>query len=664
MEMRTHVLMSVAFAAFAAGAAVRDDFDIRDYGGSVTKAAEAAAQAGGGRIFVPPGVWKSGTIWLKDHCELHVSKGATILGSTHPEDYNRNDVFPENFWCAGEEWSGGHLVLAYKATDVAITGEGVIDGNGPAFFGEPDYDSWFPGYKYGLKLFPKDRTWYRPGPMVAMFLTKGIRLEGVTLKNTPCWTAHFRCCDGLDVRNVTIDADRTIANSDGFSIDCTKNVVVKGCTVKTGDDAFAIRASCERHAEKNACENIRIEDCDVWTCCFGIRYGIGMGTIRNVEVRNCRFHESGWVFTFSPTWEGGRKGVYFENIRHYGCTGDQCDMPLRYFPSTIDTRIENVLFENCHFSSLEPVTCYGDKVGVYTNIVFRDCSRKPLEKINVRYSLKWDREHRNRSRAFARLLDGMDVAVRIENCEATNRFEGALLLSFDDRGFAGWKEATPVFAKYGAHATFFVSGEIDNDAVSAMKYLKERGHSVGLHGLKHADADTAIAEKGAAAYYAADILPQLESCNVSYVSVKSFAYPNCRFTDESDALFRSKWWAERVRGGLDEATPFDPKGELQSTRKPLVTNDAVFMPASEIERRYRIDTILVGEAYHTDIEEILACIRRAKDRKEVLSITSHKIGPGARFINMKTEWLEKILACAKEIGFPVLGFDELPAFKK
>ena len=87
--MRT--MLTVALAAYAAIASSAEpqgktDFNILDYGGNVARAAEAAAQAGGGRIVVPSGVWKSGTIWLKDHCELHLEKGATILGSEKAAD--------------------------------------------------------------------------------------------------------------------------------------------------------------------------------------------------------------------------------------------------------------------------------------------------------------------------------------------------------------------------------------------------------------------------------------------------------------------------------------------------------------------------------------------------------------------------------------------------
>ena len=227
---------------------------------------DAVAAKGGGRVEIPAGEWLTGSLELKSGVELHLARGAVLKGSAARTDYNADDVFPENPSNAGEEWSGGHLVYAYRAKDIAITGGGTIDGNGPAFFGDCQYN-WRPlGYKYGIKLFPTDREWFRPGFMVALFQCRNIRIEDVTLANTPCWTCHIRCSDGVAIRGVTIDADRTIANSDGFSIDCTRNVTVEKCVIKTGDDGFAIRASCRHHAVTNVCENIAVRDCDVWSC--------------------------------------------------------------------------------------------------------------------------------------------------------------------------------------------------------------------------------------------------------------------------------------------------------------------------------------------------------------------------------------------------------------
>ena len=656
--------MRMLFATFlAAMVAQGADFNVRAFGAkgdgaskdtaAIQRAVDAANAAGGGRVVLDAGTYLSGTIWLKDGVELHLATGAVVKGSTDRADYNRNDVFPENFWSDGEEWSGGHLVLAYKAKDVSITGEGVIDGNGPAFFGECEEDSRFPWYKYGLKLHPKDRSWFRPGPMVAMFLSKNIRLSGVTLANTPAWTAHFRCCDGLDIRNVTIDADRTIANSDGFSIDCTRNVVVDGCTVRTGDDGFAIRASCKLHADAHPCENIRISNCDVWCCCYGVRFGIGTGTVRDVAVENCRFHESANGIGFHPAWIPGKKGVYIEDIRVSRCVFKECARPVDSNARSDDWRIRDITFEDCCFESLQPIAFSSPASRHPENVTFRNCTCKHLDVLRVRHHRGWGGK---RSKKF---IEGGPVTnLRIENCLPSDERKGVLVLSFDDRNFNDWVTALPLFEKYGAHATFFVCGPIDGEAVRVMKRLSEAGHSVGLHGLRHANADEAIAKKGADLYYKEEIEPQREACRVAYIPIKSFAYPNCRRSDETDALFKRRGFAH-VRGGHKGVAPYDPKGEKQEGLKPIHTVDRAFLPSATAGAQFRLDTVIAGEAYHTDIEDILKCIRRCAERKETFVLTSHGISPNAKGISMKTEWLERILATARECGVAVLGFDEL-----
>ncbi len=658
-------IIMIAVVAFCALMASAAEFNVRDFGAkgdgaakdtvAIQRTVDAAHGAGGGRAVIPAGTYLSGTIWLKDGVELHLEKGSVLKGSTDRADYNANDCFPENFWSTGEEWSGGHLILAYKAKDVAITGEGVIDGSGPEFFAaECDEDSHFPYYKYGLKLHPTDRDWFRPGPMVTMFLTKNIRLEGVTLKHTPCWTTHFRCCDGLNIRNVKIDADRTIANSDGFSIDCTRNVTVSGCTIKVGDDGFAIRASCKHHASEHPCENIRIADCDVWTCCWGIRFGVGTGTIRNVTVENCRFHESANGIGFTPAWVAEGKNVYIEDIRVSNCEILESACPVRFDGPKADARMKGVVFENCRMESLKPCRIDGTDKCHAEDVVFRNCTRGHIERLRLRNNSKWGNP---RSRKFAE-FKGPSGGVRFENCRPSDEPVGTLVLSFDDRNFNDWTKALPIFDKYGAHVTFFVCGPIDGDAIKILKKLRSHGHSIGLHGLRHANADAAIAAKGAERYFEDDILPQAERCRVSFIPVTSFAYPNCRFTEESDALFKAKGFAH-VRGGHKGVAPYDPKGEKQAGLKPIHTVDRAFFPAAELGKRFRLDTVIAGESYHTDIEDILKCIRRCAERKEVFVLTSHGIHPGAKGISMKTEWLECILATAKECCVAVLGFDEL-----
>ena len=640
--MKLKTIAVVVLCALMASA----DFNVRDFGArgdgvakdtaAIQRAVDAAHEAGGGRVVLPAGTYLSGTVWLKDGVELHLDRSAVLKGSTDRADYNKNDCFPENFWSDSEEWSGGHLILAYKVKDVAITGGGVIDGSGPEFFAaECDEDSHFPYYKYGLKLHPTDRDWFRPGPMVTMFLTKNIRLEGVTLKHTPCWTTHFRCCDGLDICNVTIDADRTIANSDGLSIDCTRNVTVRNCKIRTGDDGFAIRASCKLHAAEHPCENIRIADCDVWTCCWGIRFGVGTGTIRNVTVENCRFHESANGIGFTPAWVAEGKNVYIEDVRVSGCEMLECAYPVRFDGPNADARMRGMLFESCRMESIAPCRIDGTELCHAEDVTFRNCTRRHLDQFKVRNNRKWGQP---RSRKFVS-FKGPNDGVRFENCRPAEEPVGTLVLSFDGRNFDDWKKALPIFDRHGAHATFFVSGEIDGGTVKALKKLRAHGHSIGLHGLTHANTDAAIAEKGAERYYEDEIAPQRERLRVAWIPTTSFAYTNCRCTDEADAFFRARGFAH-VRGELADV-------------------DHALFPAAELGKRFRLDAVMVGEERQTDIEGILTDIRRVADRKEVFVLAFHGIEHGTEGVGMNTEWLERILATAKECGVQVLGFDEL-----
>jgi polygalacturonase len=430
--MKTQIPAIAECVVFAAAHSALAEFDIRDYGAAETNtAAENAAAiqkaidaAGNGEaageqsaprqcVVVPPGTFLTGTLWLRSHVELRLEKGAVLKASTRHEDYNANDAFPENFHSFDEEWSGGHLILGYKVEDVAITGRGTIDGSGISFFGEPDEDSRFPGYKYGLRLHPLDREWFRPGPLVAFFLSKGIRLDGVKIVDSPCWTTHFRCCEGVSISGVSISNDRTVANTDGFSIDCSRNVTVSGCTVVTGDDAVAIRASCGHHAAVHPCENIVVEDCDFASCAMGVRIGIGTGTIRDVVIRRCRIREAAQGIKFHAAWRTGSKakGVDIGHVRVEDCDVLQCDHPVRNLGGAAEWGLRDVLFERCRFESLQPVALLGDETHHPENIVFRDCERVHLDHLRVRHHRGYGGE---RSREFLQ-IDG-EADVRLENC--------------------------------------------------------------------------------------------------------------------------------------------------------------------------------------------------------------------------------------------------------
>ena len=235
---------------------------------------------------------------------------------------------------------------------------------------------------------------------------------------------------------------------------------------------------------------------------------------------------------------------------------------------------------------------------------------------------------------------------------------GAVLLSFDDRNFDGWIAAMPLFDKYRAHATFFVSGPIDKKAINAMKFLCEKGHSVGLHGQRHRNADKAIVDMGEEMYWKDEVETQLNICRMLKIPISSFAYPNCRRSDATDALFFSKgFWYVRGSTGL---APHDPKGLKQAGRKPLSTCDGAFIPVSGIVSNRLLRTTILGANYHTDTNDLVRCIERACERDEALVITSHDISEKPSGIGMPVSWLELILSKSEELGMAVVGYDELP----
>jgi len=234
---------------------------------------------------------------------------------------------------------------------------------------------------------------------------------------------------------------------------------------------------------------------------------------------------------------------------------------------------------------------------------------------------------------------------------------GAVALSFDDRNFESWRQALALFSRHGATATFCITGPIDAEAVAFARQALSGGHEIALHGLEHRNADTALAEMGPEAYWRAEVLPQTDACRAAGIPVHSFAYPNCRHSQETDALFARKGFT-RLRGsipGVASPNPYDPKGEKAGSWRPVATADAFFVPLAGALAERNVSNVIMGEAYHTDIGDILKALARAGSRGERLSLVSHGILPEAKGVHMRTGWLERILAEADAAGVVIRG---------
>ena len=228
---------------------------------------------------------------------------------------------------------------------------------------------------------------------------------------------------------------------------------------------------------------------------------------------------------------------------------------------------------------------------------------------------------------------------------------GTLYLAFDDRYLDSWVKAVPTFARHKAHATFFVSGEIDGMALAAMKELSAAGHSLGLHGLKHRVATEAVVQEGADGYLRNEILPQTDALVGCGFPVLGFAYPNSRADFRTHAALGRKFDRLRV-GGYWE---YSRAGRLAEA-------DPLYYPGDTILRQGVLISTSLPACRPTRTGEVARVLHRLAARDESIVLYAHDIrtddGPHDDH-HVKLWELEAILETAQALGVAVRGFDEM-----
>ena len=254
---------------------------------AIQAAIDECAAEGGGKVTVPSGVYKCGTVWLKSHVELCLSIGAELLASDDLDDYNAEDAYPQNYGYAPEGWVGKHLIIAHEVSDVAISGFGRINGNCHAFVTKGPS---LPGSQYGWcngRSELRDPEAMRPGQLIVFIESEHIRVQDITIVDSPCWSCFFLGCEYVGVRGVRIFNPLWMLNSDGIDIDASRHVTVSDCIIRTGDDAITLRASEARVKNKADmhCEFVTVSNCILSTGICAFRIGVGNGVIRHARIQ-------------------------------------------------------------------------------------------------------------------------------------------------------------------------------------------------------------------------------------------------------------------------------------------------------------------------------------------------------------------------------------------
>jgi len=294
-----------------------ETFNIKDFGAvsdgiyncssAINNAIRACNKAGGGKVLVPAGKYKTGAIHLLSNVNLHMEENSILSFSTNPKDY-----LPEVFtrWEGLEMMGYSPLIYAYQQTNIAITGKGVLEGNGDdqtwwpwkgpkndahwdvidGIDQKPARDKLMSDAEAGIPVSERhysEGSFLRP-PFIQPYACKNVLIEGITIKNSPFWLLNPVLSQHVTVKGVSFLS--LGPNSDGCDPESCDHVLIEGCTFDTGDDCIAIKSGRNADGRRLAapCQNIVIANCNMRDGHGGVVIGSEIsGGVNNVFVEKC-----------------------------------------------------------------------------------------------------------------------------------------------------------------------------------------------------------------------------------------------------------------------------------------------------------------------------------------------------------------------------------------
>jgi len=318
---------------------------------SINEAIQNMHDKGGGVVLIPAGVWLSGPIVLKSNVNLHLAANALLQFT---KDFRQYPLI-ETSWEGIPQKRNQSPIWALNQQNIAITGEGVIDGNGDAWrmvkkgkmtasqwkklvssggVLNEQKDIWYPSessyegasFKDAGRIsedkqddfFQEIKDFLRPN-MLLIERCRGVLLEGVTFQNSAAWNIHPLMSEDITIRNIMVRNPWYSQNGDGLDIESCRNVLVEHSTFDVGDDAICIKSGRDEAGRKRGMptENLWVQHCTVYHAHGGFVIGSEMsGGAKNLYVTNCTFIGTDIGLRFKTT--RGRGGVvenvYIDNI--------------------------------------------------------------------------------------------------------------------------------------------------------------------------------------------------------------------------------------------------------------------------------------------------------------------------------------------------------------
>lgn len=346
---------------------------------AINQAIEKSSLHGGGVVLVPSGLWLTGPIILKSNVNLHLKRDAILFFTN---DFDQYKLVEAN-WEGQPAWRNQSPISGTDLTNIAITGSGIIDGNGGAWRmvkknkltdsqwknlvnsgGVVDKSSqmWYPSEKSLAGSKDKKAGVITPGTsssdyanikdflrpnLLVLTNCKKVLLEGVTIQNSPAWNLHPLLCEDLTLRNLLVRNPWYGQNGDGVDIESCKNVLIEDCTFDVGDDGICIKSGRDKSGRERGkpTENVMIRNNVVYHAHGGFVIGSEMsGGAKNIWVQDCSFigTDIGLRFKTKRGRGGTVENIFIENI------------------NMIDIPGEAILFD-MYYEAVDPVPMAGEK---------------------------------------------------------------------------------------------------------------------------------------------------------------------------------------------------------------------------------------------------------------------------------------------------------------
>jgi len=438
--MKKYTFLLMAVCMFTASKA-QQWFNVLQYGAkndssklatnAIASAIQAAVKKGGGTVYFPAGKYLTGPIHLQSNITIHIDAGAELHFT---DDFDAYLPMVSTRYEGVDVTSFSPLFYAYKATNIAITGRGLINGHGKKWW------DFVEGYKEGQPrskwqrmfdslnrniLLPDDpfqmkRGFLRP-PFIQPMYCKNVLIEGITIINSPFWTVNPEFCENVTVHAVTINNPPS-PNTDGINPESCKYVHISDCHISVGDDCITIKSGKDVPGRTMAipAENYTITNCTMLSGHGGVVIGSEMsGGVKKITISNCVFDGTDRGIRIKTT--RGRGGVVedirVDNIIMKNIKRQAIVLDMEYAKSTEEPVSERTpQFRNIRFSN---ITAHTDQA-----LFINGLKEMPVNEISLQ-DVVFDaqkgitiRNAANIALQNVRLTVKTGSAVSIENSEA------------------------------------------------------------------------------------------------------------------------------------------------------------------------------------------------------------------------------------------------------